>query len=104
MTTTTNLTDFGNRELTMVRDLLDAMLEQGLPDDFYNDEVMPMFNMNSGYVFLTNSKYQVAMLNSGKLESFYSSPYEGLEGFYDELKEQYEEMHEEDKEWFDNLK
>ena len=104
MTTTINLADFGNRELEMVRDLLTAMLEQGLPDDFYNDEVVPMFNQSSGYVFLTNSDYQVAMLNGYKLESFYSSPYEGLEGFYDDLKEQYEDMHEEDKEWFDNIK
>ena len=104
MTTTTNLADFGNRELVMVRDLLSAMLEQGLPEDFYNNEVVPMFNQNSGYVFLTNSDYQVAMLNGDKLESFYTSPHEGLEGFYDDLKEQYEDMCEEDKEWFDNLK
>lgn len=104
MTTTTNLADFGNRELGMVRDLLTAMLEQGLPDDFHNDEVVPMFSQSSGYVFLTNSEYQVVMLNGDKLESFYSSPYECREGFYDDLKEQYEDMHEEDKEWFDSLK
>tara|TARA_Y100000114_G_C11764120_1_gene332303 strand:- start:14463 stop:14771 length:309 start_codon:yes stop_codon:yes gene_type:complete len=101
---TTNLADFGNRELEMVRDLLTAMIEQGLPDDFCNDEVVPMFNQSSGYVFLTNSEHQVAMINGDKLESFYSSPYEGLEGFYDDLKEQYEDMHEDDKEWFDSLK
>ena len=104
MTTTTNLAQFGNRELAEVRDLLDAMLNSGLPSDFYEDAVQPMFNMNSGCVFLTNSDYQVCMLNEGKLKSFYSSPYAGLEGFYDELKEQYEDMHEEDKEWFDALR
>ena len=104
MTTTTNLAQFGNRELVEVRDLLDAMLNSGLPSDFYEDAVQPMFNMNSGHVFLTNSDYQVCMLNGDKLESFYSSPYAGLEGFYDDLKEEYEDMHEEDKEWFDGLK
>lgn len=104
MTTTTNLADFGIRELKEVRDLLTAMLEQGLPEDFYNNEVVPMFNQSSGYVFLTNSDFQVAMINGDELESFYTSPYEGLEGFYDDLKEQYEDMSEEDKEWFDNLK
>ena len=103
-TTTTNLAQFGKRELAEVRDLLDAMLNSGLPSDFYEDAVQPMFNMNSGYVFLTNSEYQVCMLNGDKLESFYSSPYAGLEGFYDDLKEQYEDMHEEDKEWFDSLR
>lgn len=104
MTTITNLANFGTRELAEVRDLLDAMLNQGLPCDFYADQVTPMFNQNSGYVFLTNSDCQVCMLNGDKLESFYYSPYKGLEGFYDDLKEQYEDMHEEDKEWFDSLK
>ena len=104
MTTTTSLAQFGNRELTEVRDLLTAMLSSGLPSDFSDDEVVPMFNMSSGYVFLTNSDYQVCMVVDGKLESFYTSPYEGLEGFYGDLKEQYEEMNEEDKEWFDCIK
>ena len=104
MTTTTNLAQFGNSELAEVRDLLDAMLNSGLPSDFYADAVQPMFNLNSGCVFLTNSDYQVCMINEGKLESFYSSPYAGLEGFYDDLKEQYEDMHEDDKEWFDALR
>ena len=104
MTTTTNLAQFGNSELVEVRDLLDAMLNSGLPSDFYEDAVQPMFNLNSGCVFLTNSEYQVCMINEGKLESFYSSPYAGLEGFYDDLKEQYEHMHEDDKEWFDALR
>ena len=103
MTTTTNLADFGTRELFILRDLISLMME-GLPSDFSNDAVVPMFNQNSGYVFLTNSDYEVCMINGDKLESFYSSPYEGLEGFYDDLKEQYEDMHEEDKEWFDSLK
>ena len=102
--TTTNLAQFGTRELEEVRDLLDAMLTHGLPSDFSDDGVHPMFDMNSGFVFLTNSDYQVCMINDNKLESFYTSPYEGLEGFYDDLKEQYEDMHEEDKEWFDSLK
>ena len=104
MTTTTNLADFGARELAEVRDLLDAMLEQGLPGDFYADQVQPMFDQNSGHVFLTNSDYQVCMLNGDKLESFYCSPHECREGFHDDLKEQYEDMHKEDKEWFDSLK
>lgn len=103
MATTTNLADFGTRELMIVRDLISLMME-GLPEDFCNNEVVPMFNQNSGYVFLTNSEFQVAMINGDVLESFYCSPYEGLEGFYDDLKEQYEDMHEDDKEWFDNLK
>jgi hypothetical protein len=96
---TTNLADFGFRELRIVRDLLTAMLEQGLPPDFDSEGVVPCMNRNSGYVFLTNAEYQVAMLNGDKLESFYSSPYEGREGFKDGLVEQFDSMHPEDQQW-----
>lgn len=87
--TTTDLSDFGYRELTMLEELLKAMREQGLPDDFYDDEVVPMFNRISGNVFLTNSDYQVAMLNGDNLESWYFLSYHGNEGFLDELLNEY---------------
>ena len=83
--TTTNLSDFGYRELEMLEELLRAMREQGLPEDFYNNEVHPMMNQISGNVFLTNSEYQIAMMNGDKLESFYTLSYHGREGFLDEL-------------------
>lgn len=88
--TTTNLSDFGYRELIMLEELLKAMREQGLPNDFYNEGVQPMMNQSSGNVFLTNSDYQVAMLNGNKLESFYFLSYYGNEGFLDELIEEYD--------------
>ena len=88
--TTTNLSNFGYRELMMLEELLKAMREQGLPKDIYDDEVHPMLNQNSGNVFLTNSNYQVAMLNDDKLESFYFLSYHGNEGFLDELIEEYD--------------
>ena len=103
MTTTTNLAQFGARELAEVRDLLDAMLNQGLPSGFSNDGVHPMFNMNSGFVFLTNDEFEVCMMNGDKLESFHTSPYEGKEGFFSELLDEYSDMHGEDKEWFREL-
>ena len=88
--TTTNLSDFGYRELAILEELLKAMREQGLPKDFYNEEVHPMMNQLSGNVFLTNSDYQVAMLNGEKLESFYFLSYHGNEGFLDELIDEYD--------------
>ena len=45
-----------------------------------------MFNLSSGNVFLANSDFQVAMFNGSKLESFYSCPICGHEGFLDEMK------------------
>lgn len=83
--TTTDLTRFGYRERCMAEELLQAWREQGLPDDFEADEVTIMFNTYSGCVFLTNSEYQVAMMNGDKLESFYTDPETGEEGFLEEL-------------------
>jgi hypothetical protein len=91
--TTTNLEDFGWRELKMVRDLIDAVEKNGYPKDFELDEVTIMFNRNSGYVFLTNSDYQAAMLtDEGNLELWHFLPYSGQEGFAEDLKAWYEEQ------------
>lgn len=105
MTVTTNLSEFGWRELKLARDLLNAMIEEGLPSEFYDEKVEVAFNQNSGYVFLTNSDYQTALINpnTNKLESFYSSPYEGHEGFLDDLVEKYQDMHPEDQEWLRDI-
>lgn len=81
MSTTTDISKFGVRERSMLKDLLVAWNNQGLPADFNENEVVPMFNMDSGNVFLTNSDYQVAMMNGDDLESFYSCPNCGHEGF-----------------------
>lgn len=86
--TTTDLTRFGHRERQMAEELLRAWREQGLPEDFHYDEVTIMFNTHSGCVFLTNSEYQVAMMNGDRLESFYTDFETGEEGFLEELSEE----------------
>ena len=86
--TTTDLAKFGYREKAMAAELLNKMCDQGLPEDFNDDEVTVMMNFNSGNVFLTNSDYQVAMMNGDKLESFYNCPYCGHEGFAEDIKHQ----------------
>ena len=83
--TTTDFSKFGHRERELARKLLNTWNSQGLPEDFYDDEVTIMMNNQSGYVFLTNSDYQVAMMNGDKLESFYTDFETGEEGFLDEL-------------------
>ena len=92
MITTTNFADFGFRERKMAEDLLRASREHGFPEDFELNEVTIMMNSNSGNVFFTNSEYQVAMMNGDDLESFYSCPICGYEGFADEF-----DNHSEDK-------
>jgi hypothetical protein len=84
--TTTDLSEYGFRELNELEILLKALRLQGLPSEFSADGVTPMFNKNSGNVFLTNSDCQVAMMNGGKLEMFYSCPECGCEGFAEDLK------------------
>lgn len=79
--TTTDLSKFGYRERVIARELLETWEVQGLPEDFEYNEVTIMFNIYSGNVFLTNSEFQVAMMNGDTLESFYSCLECGNEGF-----------------------
>ncbi len=83
--TTTDLSEFGNRERVMAEKLLHEWNNGSLPLDFNDDEVTIMMNQNSGNVFLTNSDFQVAMMNGDTLESFYSCPECGHEGFESEM-------------------
>lgn len=83
--TTTDLSKFGNREREIAEQLLKAWREQGLPNDFYEEKVTIMSNNNSGNVFLTNSECQVVMMCGEKLESFYTCPECGHEGFLEDM-------------------
>ena len=91
------------RERRMVMEILQAWDRAGLPDDFDDSGVKVAFNKSSGNVFLVNEDYQVAMMNGDELESFYTSPYEGTEGFFADLLDEYPDMHPEDKEWFEAI-
>lgn len=87
---TSALEEFGSRELGMAADLLKAMAEQGLPKDFYKKGVHVDFNPNSGWVFLTNSEYEVAVLDDdGELVQIYNTWYSGIEGTLEELLDDY---------------
>lgn len=84
--TTTDLEKFGIRELKMLEKLLKAFREQGLPHNFDASNVVPMLNLDSGYVFLTNSDYDVAMLNGDKLEKWHHCSNCGHEGFLEDFE------------------
>lgn len=102
----TNLARFGSRELALASRLLNA-ISNGFPEDFDCDfdtaEVKIAFNPNSGDVFLTNNSYQVCVEEGGELFSYYSTPYNGLEGTFEDLLFEYKEMCPEDQEWFREL-
>ncbi len=102
---TENLADFGQRE----RALLAEILALPLPEQFSDDGVKAALNRNSGYVFLVNADYQCAMINAetGKLEIFHSTPYEGHEGFISDLLTEYapKDLNDDDVEYIrDNAK
>ena len=88
--------------------IMQAWDKDGLPDNFYDEGVRFAFNKNSGYVFLVNDDYQVLMMNDDKLELYYTSPYEGHEGFINDLFDDYmsdtDAWHIEDAEWMLELK
>jgi hypothetical protein len=92
-----------SRERHMLIDIMQAWGDHGLPNDFDDTKVRPAFNRNSGHVFLVNEEFQVCMLRDGKLESFYTSPYEGKEGFFDDLVEEYGDMHPKDQRWLRDI-
>lgn len=84
--TTTDLAQFCSRERWLLVELLTAWDKQGLPDEFFDDEIRPMMNRNSGCVFLTNSEYQTAMMNGDTLEIWHDCPNCGHEGFAEDCQ------------------
>ena len=104
---TENLSDIisNSRERALTIELLQAWGEKGLPSDFYEEGVKVAFNRNSGYVFLVNEEYQCAMMNGDKLETHYTSPYDGHEGFLEELLDMVDDSwHEDDIDWLNDIK
>ncbi|WP_374950695.1 hypothetical protein [Mucilaginibacter sp.] len=101
---TENFAEFGFSEIKTLQEILSAWIKSGLPNGFDNDGVKPALNKNSGYVFLTNNEYQVAMLNESRLEIYHNLPYSGIEGFLEDIISEYtqEELHQEDLEYIRN--
>ncbi len=105
---TSDLSEFGYRELAEAAKLLTAYAEYDAPSNFYDEGLTLNMNRNSGYVFLSNSEYQVLMLNGdGKLEEWLYTPYAGHEGFLEDLVEEYkaypEDWDEEDIEYLRDM-
>lgn len=84
--TTTDLAQFAARERMVLLEILQAWHERGLPKGFFESDVIPMLNRNSGCVFLTNSEYQAAAMNGDKLELWHNCPNCGHEGFEDDCQ------------------
>ena len=84
--TTTDLRDFGYRELRMAGELLTAYkTDRDVSERLDGGGVHVVFNRNSGYVFLSDDDYNVAMMNGDRLEDWHVCGYCGAEGFAEDL-------------------
>ena len=80
MSLTSDLSEFRPDELREAADILKALAERKRPKDFEDSELSIQLNQDSDFVFLTNSEYQTALMEDGKLVSFYSCSSCGHEG------------------------
>ncbi len=83
MTTTMDLSEFGSRELRMAGELLTAYGET--PPDFLGDGVQVMMNRDSGYVFLTDEDFAVAIMNGDRQAEWLFCPECAAQDFAEDL-------------------
>lgn len=103
MHTTTNLYDFGLREIEIAAIILREYSNGNYCHPFWSGEGVQLYmNKLSGFVFLSDSEYNVLMLNNDKLEPFYTLPHSGIEGFLDEILID-ENFHPEDVEFLNSI-
>ncbi len=78
-------TDISKMDLSEVTPMLTAYQEENTTRAFramwVDDGTIPTLNQESGYCFLTNEEYQVAMMNDGKLSMFINCGECGREDF-----------------------
>ena len=87
------------RERDLALQLLQTWNTDGLPAGFYESGIRLAFNRNSGYVFLVNDDYQIAMMNGDKLDIWHSLPFSGEEGFLEDFEDRFNDLYEEDREY-----
>ena len=81
---TTDLSEFGWRELDEAVRLLTAYKEKGA--DFLGNGIKLYFNKLSGNVFLADEDLNIAMMNGDNVEQWFICPNCGHEGFKEDMK------------------
>jgi hypothetical protein len=85
MHNTRNLFDFSIKELRQAALLLSALKSDRDHTQKLGPIVTPEYNPNSGYVFLIDSNFNIAMLNGNSLEDWHRCPECKAEGFIETL-------------------
>ena len=78
------LSEMSSNELAEVAILLTHFAQN---PTILDDGVHACVNRRSGFIFLSDSDYNVALMNQGKLERFYTCPNCGEEGFKEDFNE-----------------
>ncbi len=101
----THTRDLSQMPLDQVKDLFVALDNDGWPSDFSERNVVVEYNKKSGNVYFTNDNSDCCMINtnSKQLESHYSTPCQGYEGFFDDLVHYFDRMNEDDQEYVRNI-
>lgn len=86
MMNTRDLMDFGIKELRLAAKLLSVFKTAQDRTMRLGDKVTPEFNPDSGYVFLIDSNFNIAMLNGEELEDWLRCPQCECEGFVSDLE------------------
>tara|TARA_X000001036_G_C20312964_1_gene657205 strand:- start:181 stop:534 length:354 start_codon:yes stop_codon:yes gene_type:complete len=94
-------TDISKMDLSEVTPMLTAYQEENTTRAFramwIDDGTIPTLNQESGYCFLTNEEYQVAMMNDGKLSMFINCGECGREDFEQDWVWTYKDNHDSSK-------
>lgn len=83
---TRDLSRFGHVEKQEASELLGALNSRKDETQYLGDNVAVEFNPMSGYVFLVDDDYNVAMLNDDILEDFHTCPNCGGEGLSSDFR------------------
>lgn len=89
---TSDISKFGQRERELAKKLLSVY---GTKDDrtkHLGDGIQVFMNRDSGYVFLSDEDYNVALLNGNKLEDFHSCPNCGNESVASQFRNDFDDV------------
>lgn len=87
MENTRDLMDFGTKELRLAGRLLSLLRTSSDHTMRLGDKVTPEMNFDSGYVFLIDSDFNVAMVNGDRLEDWLMCQQCATEGFVSDLEQ-----------------
>jgi hypothetical protein len=82
---TSDLSEFGYRELKIAGQLLSTLKTDKDKTRFIDEGLTVFFNKKSGYVFLSDENFNVAMMNGDILEDFINCPDCGNEALVSEF-------------------